>query len=110
MRVHFVQRENGPERLITEAELVFENHGPLAGMKFVGFCLWRSPEGEPYVTFPSRAFGAGAERRYFDYLRSENGTAEPVKKLKAWILEEYRASGEARPPQNSGRRSPERKR
>jgi hypothetical protein len=29
---------------------------------------------EVYVTFPSRAFGAGSERRYFDYLRSVDGT------------------------------------
>jgi hypothetical protein len=42
------------------------------------------------VTFPSRSFGAGAERRYFDFLRSIEGTAEAVKRVKAWILEEYR--------------------
>jgi hypothetical protein len=65
MRVHFVQKENAPERLVCEAELVFdeESPGPLTGMKLVGFSLWRSPEGEVYVTFPSRAFGAGNERR-----------------------------------------------
>ena len=58
MQVQFVARENGPERLVTEAEILFED-GPLAGTKLVGFSLWRSPEGEVYVTFPSRAFGAG---------------------------------------------------
>jgi hypothetical protein len=42
------------------------------------------------VTFPSRAFGAGAERRYFDYLRSVDGTADAIKHVKAWILNEYR--------------------
>jgi len=92
-QVHFVPRENGPERLVTEAEVRFED-GPLAGMRLVGFCLWKSPEGEVYVTFPSRAFGAGAERRYFDYLRATDGTAEAVKAVKAWILDEYR-KGEA---------------
>ncbi len=89
MRVQFVARENGPERLVTEAEVHFEE-GPLAGAKLVGFCLWKSPEGEVYVTFPSRAFGAGSERRYFDYLRSVDGTLDVVKRVKAWILEEYR--------------------
>jgi hypothetical protein len=88
-QVHFVPRENGPERLVTEAEVHFED-GPLAGMRLVGFCLWKSPEGEVYVTFPSRAFGAGSERRYFDYLRAIDGTAEAVKGVKAWILDEYR--------------------
>jgi len=74
IQVHFVTRENGPERLVCEAEVIFED-GPLAGTKLVGFSLWRSAEGEVYVTFPSRAFGAGSERRYFDYLRSVDGTA-----------------------------------
>lgn len=89
MKVVFVQRENGPERLVAEAELHFEEPG-LAGLKLVGFSLWRSPEGEVYVTFPSRAFGAGGERRYFDYLRAVNGTAEGVKGLKARIVAEFR--------------------
>jgi hypothetical protein len=88
-QVVFVPRENGPERLVTEAEVHFEE-GPLAGAKLVGFCLWRSPEGEVFVTFPSRAFGAGSERRYFDYLRAIEGDGETVKRLKAWILDEYR--------------------
>jgi hypothetical protein len=93
MRVQFVQRENAPERLVCEAELVFDGDtGPLAGMKLVGFCLWRSPEGEVFVTFPSRAFGLGNERKYFDYLRSVEGVAAESKRVKAWILDEFRAS------------------
>jgi hypothetical protein len=89
MQVQFVARENGPERLVTEAEVLFDD-GPLAGTKLVGFSLWKSPDGEIYVTFPSRAFGAGSERRYFDYLRSVDGTADAIKAVKAWILGEYR--------------------
>jgi hypothetical protein len=96
MRVQFVEKQNGPERLVCEAELVFdESAGPLAGMKLVGFSLWRSPDGDIYVTFPSRAFGAGNERRFFDYLRSAEGAASDVRKVKAWILEEYRSVSEA---------------
>ena len=91
MKVHFVARENGPDRLVSEAEIHFQE-GPLKGTRLVGFCLWKSPEGEVYVTFPSRAFGSGAERRYFDYLRSIDGTADALKVVKAWILEEYRNS------------------
>ena len=95
MRVVFVERENAPERLVCEAEVVFEvEAGPLMGMKLVGFSLWRSPDGEVYVTFPSRAFGTGSERRFFDYLRSVEGTAVDVKRVKAWILEQFRASRE----------------
>jgi hypothetical protein len=94
MQVQFVTRENGPERLVTEAEVHFDD-GPLTGTKLVGFCLWRSPEGEIYVTFPSRAFGAGSERRYFDYLRAVDASGETVKRVKAWILEEFRKASNA---------------
>jgi len=62
MQVHFVARDGGPERLVIEAEIHFEE-GPLTGMRLVGFCLWKGPDGEVYVTFPSRAFGVGGERR-----------------------------------------------
>ena len=91
VRVVFVERENGPERLACEAELVFgPAAGPLAGMKFNGFSIWRSPDGELYVTFPSRAFGTGSDRRFFDFLRSYEGQAADSKRVKAWILESYR--------------------
>ncbi len=92
MRVQFVRRESGPERLVCEAEVVFDEAGPLAGMKLVGFSLWRSSEGEVYVTFPSRSFGVGSERKYFDFLRSADGVGADVKRVKAWILEEFRTS------------------
>jgi len=103
MRVVFVERENGPERLVCEAEVVFEaESGTLAGMKLVGFSLWRSPEGEVYVTFPSRAFGAGNERRFFDYLRSVEGTSADAKRVKAWILDESRVSrGDSESPERA---------
>lgn len=93
VRVQFVARDNGPERLVSEAELHFEE-GPLAGMRLVGFSLWRSAEGEIYVTFPSRAFGTATDRKYFDYLRAVDGSSETVKQVKDWILEEYRKAGE----------------
>jgi len=95
MRVNFVTRESAPERLVCEAEVLFETEaGPLAGMKLVGFSLWRSPEGEVYVTFPSRAFGVGNERRFFDFLRSIEGNGLDAKRVKAWILDEFRVSRE----------------
>lgn len=95
MRVQFIHRENGPERLECEAEIVFDAEGPLGGMKLVGFSLWKGPEGDIFVTFPSRAFGAGTERRYFDYLRPAEGSGAESKRVKAWILEEFHASRRA---------------
>jgi hypothetical protein len=89
VRIVFVERESSPERLVCEAELVFGS-GLLAGMKLVGFSLWKSPEGELYVTFPSRAFGAGSERRFFDFLRGVEGETAPVKAVKQAIVDAYR--------------------
>ena len=82
-------------RLQGEAEVVFEEaESPFAGMKLVGFSIWRSVEGEMFVTFPSRSSGIGSERRYFDYLRSVEGGAAEGKRVKAWILEQFRAARE----------------
>ena len=93
MRVQFVPRENGPERLVCEAEVVFGPEcGPLSGTKLVGFSLWRSPEGDMYVTFPARAFGVASERKYFDYLRAAESGSGETRRVKDWILEEYRAT------------------
>jgi hypothetical protein len=96
MRVQFVERERGPERLVCEAEIVFEEgEGSLAGMKLVGFALWRSAEGELFVTFPSRASGVGTERKFFDYLRSADGGTSESRRVKAWILGEFEARSRA---------------
>jgi hypothetical protein len=93
MHVEFTSRESGPKNLVCEAELHFgDPHGPLAGLRLVGFALWRGTEGEVYVTFPSRAFGKGEERRYFDYLR---GDREAVQGFKAYVLDAFKRSGGA---------------
>ena len=91
MRVQFVDKANGPERLVCDAEILFDE-GELAGMKLVGFSVWRGAEGDVYVTFPSRAFGTATDRKYFDYLRSIEAGAANGRKVKDWILEEYRAA------------------
>jgi hypothetical protein len=63
---------------------------PLQGLKLVGFSLWRGPDGEHFATLPCRPFGVGSDRRFFDLVRSTTGDAADGKRLKAWILEEYR--------------------
>jgi hypothetical protein len=92
MRVQFVQKDSGPERLVCDAEIVFDEAGPLEGMKLVGFSLWRTADGDVSVTFPARAFGAGSDRRFFDYLRASDGDAAGARRVKAWILDQFRAS------------------
>lgn len=93
MQITFQTRENGPERLAAEAEIHFGKRGALAGMKLVGFAIWRRADGDLFVSLPSRANGCGSDRRYFDLLRAENGSGETVKAVKAWILEAYKAEG-----------------
>jgi hypothetical protein len=93
MHVNFVERDGSPDKLLCDAEIVFDaNDGPLAGMKLVGFSVWRSAEGGETVTFPSRSFGAGGDRRYFDYLRSADGIPATAKRVKGWILDAFRAA------------------
>lgn len=94
VRAVFVQRDNAPERLVCEAEILFSG-GVLDGMKLAGFSLWRSPEGEIYCTFPSRAFGTGSDRRFFDFLRSVEGNATDSKRVKAWLIDQFKAAPQA---------------
>ncbi len=91
--VEFGQVVNGPERKVSEAELHFAG-GPLDGLKLVGFALWRGADGETYVTFPARAVGVGTERRFFDFVRSSEGNAAPMRALKTWILDAFQAEQE----------------
>lgn len=93
MKVEFTKKDDGPERLVCEAAIIFDEDGPLVGMKLVGFSLWSSPEGGIYVTFPSRSFGQGGERKFFDYLRALDPTnTKAGKNVKAWIKDQYEAS------------------
>ena len=96
MRIHFTTRQDGPERLVTEPEIVFETQdGPLAGTKLTGFSIWSGADGGLYVTFPGRPFAAGGERRFYDYLRASDASVDTLKRVKAWILDEYRKSQQA---------------
>lgn len=80
-----------PERLLAEAEVVFDGaDGPFAGLKLVGFSVWRSESGGTYVTLPARAFGAGQERRYFDYIRATSGVHRETDRLKEFVHEAWR--------------------
>lgn len=94
MRIQFVERGGAPEKLIAEAEVLFED-GPFAGLKLVGFALWRGNDDQVFVTFPAKPFGAEGDRRYYDLLRSSEARAGDVRRVKEWIIETYRASRKA---------------
>ena len=94
MQVQFVERENRPERLVCEAEIHFAE-GPLAGTRLVGFSLWRSPEAEIFVTFPSRALGVASERRFST--TSAPSTARP-RRSSGSRAGSSRSTGRSSPP------------
>ena len=89
MRVQFAKIPGAPERMVCEAELLFDD-GPLEGTKLVGFSLWRTPDGEVYVNLPARSFGIGNDRRFFDFLRVQDTGDAATKRVKAWILNEFK--------------------
>ncbi len=91
MRIEFIDKENGPKNLIGEAEIYFDaEDGLLAGLKLVGFSLWRTEKPEPTVTMPARSWGDGGERRFFDLLRGGDGGPEALKRLKVAMADQYR--------------------
>lgn len=53
-----------------DAEIVFNDGGPLDGLKLVGFAIWeRRTGGGRNVTFPARSYSVNGERRSFALLR-----------------------------------------
>lgn len=91
MRIEFIDKENGPKNLIGEAEILFESEdGLLAGLKLVGFSLWRTEKGEPSVTMPSRSWGEPGDRKFFDLLRAADGGVDAVRRLKVAMCDQHR--------------------
>lgn len=98
MKIEFQDRPNGPKNLLCEAELVFgPEDGPLAGLKLVGLSVWRvdaekaKGKADLAVTLPARVWGEGADRRFYDFLRSSDGEFESVRRFKAWVQETFRS-------------------
>jgi len=87
LRINFVKRENSPDTLLAEAEVILP--APLDGLKLVGFSVWRTAKGDPSVTFPSRAFGAGSDRKFFDFLRYVE-KVDAAKSFKDRIVQAYK--------------------
>ena len=79
-----------PRHHVADMEIVFDEAGPLAGMRLTGFAIWTRKDGSPgmSVTLPSRMFeGKEGETRY-DFLReAEEGT---LKRFQAAVLADFR--------------------
>ena len=84
-----------PANLLAHVEILFAA-GLLAGLRLTGIALWAAKAGDGRrfvsVTFPARPVEGEEGTRYFDHIR---GAGEDVKRLKAAIVEAYRAHAKA---------------
>ena len=73
--------------LVTQAEIHFVDEPVLAGMKMVGFAIWKSSAGELWVQLPS---ARGLTKNY-DFLRGQDPKFDQQRKdeLRAFILEAW---------------------
>ena len=89
MTVKFVLNDKGnPAGKLADAELHFTG-GPFDGLKLVGFAVWERRSGSGRnVTFPSRQYTVGGDRRSFALLRpvADASSQERVRDL---VLQAY---------------------
>lgn len=89
MTIKIVLNAKGnPPGKLADAELFF-THGPLEGLKLIGFAVWERKNGPGRnVTFPARAFSVNGERRSFSLLRPIDDSTGQTR-LRDLILEAY---------------------
>lgn len=75
--IHVLVRENMTSNYLAEAEWDLGN-----GIKIVGFTIWKGKNGHGFVTFPSRSFGSGVSRKFFDFVRASGTDKDAIKRLK----------------------------
>jgi hypothetical protein len=89
MTIKIVPNEKGnPPGKLAEAELHF-SHGPLEGLKLIGFSVWERKTGNGRnVTFPARQYSVNGERRSFALLRPL-GDVTAQDRVRDLILQAY---------------------
>ena len=94
MTIKIVPNEKGnPPGKLADAEVHFD-HGPLEGLKLIGFTIWeRRTGGGRNVTFPARSYSVNGERRSFALLRPAADSVAQ-NRIRDLILEAYQAHEE----------------
>ena len=89
MTIKIVPNDKGnPPGKLAEAELHF-THGPLEGLKLIGFAVWERKTGNGRnVTFPARQYSVNGERRSYSLLRPIGDVTEQDR-LRDLILQAY---------------------
>jgi hypothetical protein len=89
MTIKFFPNDKGsPAGKLADAELHFSG-GPLDGLKLIGFSVWERKSGGRNVTFPSRQYTVGGERRSFALLRAI-GDVACQDKLRDLVIAAYK--------------------
>ena len=80
MTIKITPNDKGnPPGKLADAELHF-GHGPLEGLKLIGFAIWERRGGSGRnVTFPARQYSVNGERRSFALLRPIGDTTSQNK-------------------------------
>ena len=102
MKIEFVepstfQRKRGEARpssirtRLANVEIIFEEGEALAGLKLVGFKLWRNLQAKQlFVTLPAHAYKNDAgQTKYSDFLRSVREEYSDTDWLRDQIVEEW---------------------
>ena len=93
--VRIIPNDKGnPPGKLADAEVIFEEAGPVSGLKLIGFGVWERRDGGRNVTLPARQYSVNGERRSFALLRPANGDASSQGSIRQCILDAY-ASFEA---------------
>lgn len=85
--------KSSPTGKLADAEVHF-TEGALEGLKLLGFAVWERRQGPGRnVTFPSRTYSVGGERRSFALLRpvSDSNSQSRVRELVLQAYAEFEA-------------------
>jgi hypothetical protein len=90
MMVKILPNEKGsPNGKLADAEVHFTD-GAMQGMKLLGFAVWERRQGPGRnVTFPSRTYSVGGERRSFSLLRSATDSNSSQDRVRELVLQAY---------------------
>jgi hypothetical protein len=88
--VKIIPNDQGkPPGKLADAEVIFEEAGPLSGLKLIGFAIWERRDGGRNVTFPARQYSVNGDRRTFALLRPATGDLSAQEAIRNAILDAY---------------------
>ena len=94
MQARFTKSTSGPANKLADAVITFDDEAA-AGCEFHGYAVWKTKEGEVFVSPPSREFESNGEKRRFNLVRAAaDDDKDAVKAFKERILEAWKAQAD----------------